>query len=263
MAGPGSRRIGREELREVLDVMESGSLFRYGSLDDPAFKHKVYTLEREFAARCGVRHALALSSGSGALIAALKAIGLQAGDEVIVPAYTFVATFSSVIHAGGVPVLAEIDESLNLDPAEIGRRLTPRTRAVMPVHMLGNPCDMAAIMAEAGKHSLRVVEDACQANGAAYRGRPVGTIGEIGAFARASRSAGASSWASPAAWPSTCAVSCARAHPTWTWWSARTPTAACPSTWSARWPARWCSIPSSIRTRPTKASTLRAPAAAG
>lgn len=182
MAGPGSRRIGREELREILDVMESGSLFRYGSLDDPAFKHKVYTLEREFAARCGVRHALALSSGSGALIAALKAIGLKDGDEVIVPAYTFVATYSSVIHAGGVPVLAEIDESLNLDPAEIGRRLTPRTQAVMPVHMLGNPCDMDAIMAAARKHGLRVVEDACQANGASYRGRPLGTIGEIGAF---------------------------------------------------------------------------------
>jgi dTDP-4-amino-4,6-dideoxygalactose transaminase len=182
MAGPGSRRIGQEELREVLDVMNSGSLFRYGSLDDPAFKHKVYTLEREFAARCGVRYALATSSGSGALIVALKAIGLQPGDEVIVPAYTFVATFSSVIHAGGVPVLAEIDESLNLDPADIERRITERTRAVMPVHMLGNPCDMDAIAAVARKHGLRVVEDACQANGASHRGRPLGTIGEIGAF---------------------------------------------------------------------------------
>ncbi len=182
MAGPGSQWIGEEEKRELLDVMSSGYLFRYGSLDDPRFKHKVYDFEREFAARSGVRYALATSSGTGALICALKAVGIEPGDEVIVPAYTFIASFSAVISAGGVPVLTEIDDSLNIDPGDIERRLTPRTKAVMPVHMLGNPCAMDEIADLCRKRGLRLVEDACQANGASYRGRKVGGIGEIGAF---------------------------------------------------------------------------------
>jgi dTDP-4-amino-4,6-dideoxygalactose transaminase len=182
MPGPGSQWIGREEIQEVMDVMESGYLFRYGNLDDPKYKHKVYSLEKEFAEWCGVRHALAVSSGSGALICALKAVGIEPGDEVIVPAYTFIASFSSIIQAGGVPVLAEIDDSLNIDPADIERRLTKKTKALMPVHMLGNACDMAALMGLAGKHGLPVVEDACQANGGSYKGRKLGTIGRVGAF---------------------------------------------------------------------------------
>jgi dTDP-4-amino-4,6-dideoxygalactose transaminase len=182
MAGPGSQWIGEEEKREVLDVLSSGYLFRYGSLDDPRFKHKVFSFEQELAARCGVRYALATSSGTAALICALKAVGLEPGDEVIVPAYKFIASFSAVISAGGVPVLAEIDDSLDIDPDDIARRLTPRTKAVMPVHMLGNPCAMDEITAACRKRGLRLVEDACQANGASYRGRPVGSIGEIGAF---------------------------------------------------------------------------------
>jgi dTDP-4-amino-4,6-dideoxygalactose transaminase len=182
MPGPGSQRIGREEIQEIMDVMESGYLFRYGSLDDPRFKHKVYTLEREFAEYCGVRHALATSSGSGSLICALKAVGIGPGDEVIVPAYTFIASYSSIIQAGGVPVLTEIDESLNIDPADLEHRLTRKTRAIMPVHMLGNACDMDAVMGLAKKHGLPVVEDACQANGGSYKGRKLGAIGEIGAF---------------------------------------------------------------------------------
>ncbi len=182
MAGPGSQWIGEEEKRELLDVMSSGYLFRYGSLDDPRFKHKVYDLEQEFASRSGVRHALATSSGTGALICALKAVGIEPGDEVIVPAYTFIASFSAVISAGGVPVLAEIDDSLNIDPDDIERRITPRTKAVMPVHMLGNPCAMDEIADICRKRGLRLVEDACQANGASYRGRKIGGLGEIGAF---------------------------------------------------------------------------------
>jgi dTDP-4-amino-4,6-dideoxygalactose transaminase len=182
MPGPGSQWIGREEIKEIMDVMESGYLFRYGSLDDPRFKHKVYTLEKEFAEYCGVRHALATSSGSGALMCALKALGIGPGDEVIVPAYTFIASFSSIIHVGGVPVLTEIDESLNIDPADIERRLTRKTKAIMPVHMLGNACDLDAVMNLAQRHGLPVVEDACQANGGSYKGRKLGTIGRIGAF---------------------------------------------------------------------------------
>jgi len=182
MAGPGSQWIGEEEIKEVLEVLESGRLFRYGDLDDPNFKHKVYTFEQEFAARCGVRFALATSSGSGGLAIALKAVGIGPGDEVIVPAYTFIASYSSIIQVGGIPVLAEIDDSLTLDPHDVKRRITKKTKAIMPVHMLGNPCAMDAIMALAKENGLRVVEDACQANGGSYRGRSLGAIAEVGVF---------------------------------------------------------------------------------
>ncbi len=182
MSGPGSRWIGREEYREVREVMESGYLFRYGNLDDPNYKHKVYSFEKEFAAHVGVRFALATSSGTGALFCALKALGIGAEDEVIVPAYTFVATYSAVIFAGGMPILAEIDDSLNLDPEDIEHRITERTKAVMPVHMLGNPADLEPIMKVAEKHGLAVVEDVCQANGGSYRGRKLGSFGKIGTF---------------------------------------------------------------------------------
>ena len=182
MAGPGSKWIGAEELKEVMEVMESGYLFRYGSLDDPNFKHKVHTFEEEFARYCGVRHALATSSGTAALLVSLKAMGIGPGDQVIVPAYTFVATYSAVISAGAVPVLTEIDESLNMDPEDIERRITRKTRAILPVHMLGNPCRMDAILEIAQRRGLPVIEDACQANGGSFQNRKLGAIGRMGAF---------------------------------------------------------------------------------
>ncbi len=182
MSGPGSYWIGEEERREVLDVLEGGRLSRYGDLSDPRFTHKVYTLEREFAAYLGVPYTLATSSGTSALICSMLAIGLKPGDEILVPAYTFVASYSAAIFLGVVPVLCEIDESLTLDPTDLERRMTPRTRAILPVHMLGNPCDMDAIMAIARAHQLLVIEDACQAAGASYKGCKVGSIGEMGAF---------------------------------------------------------------------------------
>jgi dTDP-4-amino-4,6-dideoxygalactose transaminase len=182
MPGPGHEWIGREERNEVLDVLEGGYLFRYGREDDPAFRRKVYTFERELAAVCGVKHAVATTSGSASLIAALLAVGVAPGDEVVVPAYTFVATYSSIIFCGAVPVLAEIDESLTLDPGDVAKRLTARTKVLMPVHMLGNACDMAALLVLAEKHGLTVIEDACQAGGGSYRGRRLGTLGRIGAF---------------------------------------------------------------------------------
>ena len=116
------------------------------------------------------------------LLSGLIALGLKPGDEVIVPAYTFVASYSAIIFAGLVPVLAEIDESLTLDPEDIEHRITPRTKAIMPVHMLGNPCNMDAIMAIAEKHGLLVLEDACQGGGGSYKGRKLGSIGQMGAF---------------------------------------------------------------------------------
>ena len=182
MAGPGAYWFGKEEMDAVIEVMKSGYLFRYGSENDPKFLHKVSTLEKEFARYCGAKFALATSSGTSSLLASVLALGLKPGDEIIVPAYTFVASYSSVIFAGIVPVLAEIDESLTLDPDDIERRITSRTKAIMPVHMLGNPCNMDKIMAIAKKHNLLVLEDACQAAGASYKGEKAGSIGNISAF---------------------------------------------------------------------------------
>jgi dTDP-4-amino-4,6-dideoxygalactose transaminase len=180
--GPGAFLIGEEEKKEVLDVLESGYLFRYGSEDDPEFKHKVATLEKEFARYTGSGHCVALTSGTAALLTCLSALGIGPGDEVIVPGYTFIASISSIIYSKAIPVLAEIDESLTIDPEDIERKITEKTKAIMPVHMLGNPSDMDKVIKIAKKHSLYVIEDACQAAGASYKGKKVGTIGDIGAF---------------------------------------------------------------------------------
>src|ERR1035437_5714833 len=182
MAGPGAYWYGKEEIDAVMEVIQSGYLFRYGSETDPKFLHKVSNLEKEFAKYCGAKYALATSSGTSSLVASVLALGLQPGDEVIVPAYTFVASYSSLIFPGIVPVLAEIDDSLTLDPKDIEHRITPRTKAIMPVHMLGNVSKMDEIMAIAKKHNLFVIEDACQCAGASYKGKKAGTIGNIGAF---------------------------------------------------------------------------------
>jgi dTDP-4-amino-4,6-dideoxygalactose transaminase len=182
MPGPGAYWYGKEELEAAVEVMKDGYLFRYGSENDPKFLKKVYTLEKELATYSKAGYALATSSGTSALLCSAFALGLKPGDEIIVPAYTFVASYSSVIFLGLVPVLAEIDESLSLDPDDIERRITKNTKAIMPVHMLGNSCNMDRIMAIAKKHDLLVLEDCCQAAGASYKGRKVGTIGNIGAF---------------------------------------------------------------------------------
>jgi dTDP-4-amino-4,6-dideoxygalactose transaminase len=182
MPGPGFEWIGEEEEKEVLEVLRGRWLFRYGDDKDPAFKRKVKTLEDMIEQSFGTKHALAVSSGTAALITVLAALGIGPGDEVIVPGYTFIASISSVILARAVPVLAEIDESLTLDPHDIEHRITPRTRAIIAVHMLGNPCDLQRLQAIAAKHHLILIEDAAQAFGASYRGRRLGTIGQIGMF---------------------------------------------------------------------------------
>jgi len=182
MPGPGSYLVGEEERRHVAEVMETGYLSRYGSESDPRFKRKVVTLERLFAERSAVRHALAVNGGTGALMASLVALGVGPGVEVLVPGYTFVASISAVLAVGGVPVLTEIDESLTMDPRDLEGKITPRTKVIMPVHMLGNPSDMDAIAKIARKHKLLVLEDCCQALGATYKGKAIGTIGDIGAF---------------------------------------------------------------------------------
>lgn len=182
MPGPGADCFGDEERKEVMDVLSSGHLSRYGDLADHSFKHKVYSFEQEFAEQLGAKHALATNSGTASLYIALLALGLGAGDEVLVPGYTYVASISSIIYTQATPVLVEIDESLNIDPIDIEKKITNKTKAIMVVHMLGNPCDMDAIMEIARRHKLYVIEDTCQAIGASYRGKSLGTFGNVGVF---------------------------------------------------------------------------------
>jgi len=182
MPGPGMELIGEEEKRELLEVLEAGYLFRYGSPDNPAFKAKVYHLEQEVARLVGVRHAVAVNSGTTALLVALAGLGVGPGDEVIVPGYTFIASMSSVIYARAIPILAEVDRTFNLDPADVRRKITPRTKAIMAVHMLGNPARLDELKAIADEHNLLLIEDCAQAFGASYKGRRVGSIGHAGTY---------------------------------------------------------------------------------
>jgi dTDP-4-amino-4,6-dideoxygalactose transaminase len=182
MPGPGMELIGNEEIEQVLEVLRGRHLSRYGRDNDPDFKAKVYTLEQEVARRCGAAYSIALNSGTSALLVALSGLGIGPGDEVIVPGYTFIASMSAVIYARAIPVLAEIDSTFNLDPADVEKRITPRTKAILVVHMLGNPARMDELKALADRHNLFLIEDCAQAFGATYNGRSVGTIGQVGAF---------------------------------------------------------------------------------
>ena len=182
MPGPGYYMIGEEEEKEVLEVIRSKYLFRYGSEDDPSFKHKVIDLEEAVKSKFGAKNALAVSSGTAALVVALAAAKIGPGDEVIVPGYTFIASMSAVIFAGAVPVLAEVDESLTLDPVDVERKITSKTKAILAVHMLGNPCDLDALGKIAADNNLMLIEDTAQAFGGKYKGKYLGTIGEIGTY---------------------------------------------------------------------------------
>jgi len=170
--------IGQEEVDAVSSVIRSGQLFRYRGGEGG----QADICERKMAALFGCEHALVVTSGTGALICGLVGLGIGPGDEVIVPAYTWLASAGAVLSVGAIPVLAEVDETLTLDPADFERRIGPRTKAVIPVHMGGRPCDMDAIRAVAGRHGLRVLEDACQAIGGHHRKRRLGAIGDAGAF---------------------------------------------------------------------------------
>jgi dTDP-4-amino-4,6-dideoxygalactose transaminase len=182
MPGPGYYWIGKEEEEELLSLIRARYLFRYGDPQDPAFKHRVKTLEEEVARKFGVKYALAVSSGTAALNTALSAAGIGPGDEVIVPGYTFIASMSSVITCNAVPILAEVDSSLTLDPDDVEARITPYTRAIMPVHMIGNPSDLDRLGKIARKHKLLLIEDTAQAFGGTYHGKRLGTIGQIGTY---------------------------------------------------------------------------------
>lgn len=177
---PGGMRIDQEEEQAVLEVLRSKRLFRYYGPHPGA--SKVEELEESYSRFMGIRYAQAVTSGTAALLCGLAGLGIGPGDEVIVPAYTWIASASSVVAMGAVPIMAEVDDSLNLDPTDIENKITPYTKAILPVHMRGAPCDMDAVMALARKHNLQVLEDVAQANGGSFRGKRLGTFGDVGAF---------------------------------------------------------------------------------
>ncbi len=169
-------RIGTQEAQAVAQVIRSGKLFRYHA------GGQCEKFEQRYAEYVGVKHAGLTSSGTTALTAALAGLDIGPGDEVIVPAYTYMATAIAVLAVGAIPVVIDVDESLTLSPSALDEAIGPRTRAVIPVHMIGLPCDMRAIMRIARRRKLKVVEDACQAVGGGYEGKMLGGIGHAGAF---------------------------------------------------------------------------------
>jgi len=178
----GFEVFGKEEMKEVMDVMETGILMRYGFDAERKGVFKVRQFEEEFAAACGAGYALGVTSGSAALKVALTALDVGPGDEVIVPAFTFIATYEAVLEVGAIPIMADIDASLNLDPDDIINKMTPYTKAVIPVHMCGAPANIDRIVEVARKSNLLVLEDTAQAVGASLRGKKLGTFGDMGIF---------------------------------------------------------------------------------
>ena len=179
---PGFEVMGEEEQREVLDVLSRKVLFRYEFHGVRQGVYKVEEFEKAFAEICGAGYALAVSSGTAALKVGLTALGIGPGDEVITTGFTFVATWEAILETGAVPVFAEIDETLCLDPSDIPNKITPRTRAILPVHMCGGHARVDKILEVAFQHGLPVLEDTAQACGGRFRGKALGSFGKCGAF---------------------------------------------------------------------------------
>ena len=174
--------VTEADKRAVARVLDEGPLWAL-STDDGLFAPEMNALEREFADFLGARYSLACNGGTAAIHMALAAVGVQPGDEVITSAFSFLATPAAILHCGAIPIFADIDpRTFNIDPDDVERRITPRTRALVPVHMHGVPVDIERITAIAGRHGLMVIEDACQSPGARYRGRRTGTFGDVAAF---------------------------------------------------------------------------------
>ncbi len=199
LLGPYTSKIHSEELLELLDLWEFGPgvkekigalieadadqlkgphLFRYYNLRPS----KVAAAEKAFAEFLGVKHVLAVNSCTSALIAAVRALGIGMGDEVIVPAYTFFASAAVVGASNAIPVIADVDDTLTLDPKDVKQKITPRTRAIIVVHMRGKPAQMDELIALAARKKLALIEDVAQAAGGSYKGRMLGTIGTLGCF---------------------------------------------------------------------------------
>lgn len=180
---PGFELIDDRERQAVNEVFDRGGVFFRHGFDAMRGKvFKVVEFEAAFAKALGARHAQSVTSGTAALKVGLKALGIRPGDEVITQAHTFVATVEAIQECGATPILTEIDWSLNMDPADLEKRITPRTRAIIPVHMLGVPARMDAIMTIADARGIPVLEDTAQALGGSYHGRQLGTIGRVGTF---------------------------------------------------------------------------------
>ncbi|MEA3494001.1 MAG: DegT/DnrJ/EryC1/StrS family aminotransferase [Candidatus Margulisiibacteriota bacterium] len=180
---PGFELIGEEEKKSVMDIFDKGGvLYRYGLNAKRQDIFRVDDFEKKIAEKVGAKHALFVCNGTAALKVALVALGVKAGDEVITQSFTFIATVEAILELGAIPVITEIDASLNMDPADLEKKITNKTKVIIPVHMGGVPAKMDEIMAIAKKHDLKVLEDSCQALGATYKGKPLGTIGDIGAY---------------------------------------------------------------------------------
>jgi 8-amino-3,8-dideoxy-alpha-D-manno-octulosonate transaminase len=176
---PGVNWLDEAERRAVLDVVEKGSLFRYYGPDEP---NHVQQLEAYARTYYGVKYALGVNSGTGALLTAMSALSIGPGCEVIVPAYMWVATINAIVRHNAIPVLCEVDDSFTMNPADLEKKITPRTRLIVPVHMSGAPSDMERIMEIANRCSIAVLEDCAQSNGGSFGGQKLGTLGAIGIY---------------------------------------------------------------------------------
>ena len=179
---PGFEFWGDEERKEVNDVLETGILMRYGFDGPRKGIWKAIELEKEVCKTFGSKYAQLTSSGTAALTTAMVALNIGAGDEVIMPTFTFVASFEAILSVGAIPVLVDVDDTLTLDPEAVKAAITPRTKCVMPVHMCGSMADLDALKAICDEHDLILLEDACQAIGGTYKGKKLGTIGHAGTF---------------------------------------------------------------------------------
>src|SRR5436190_19554035 len=179
---PGFEFWSDAERKEVNDVLETGILMRYGFDGPRKAIWKAKELEAAICETFGSKHAQLVSSGTAALTTAMAALGIGAGDEIIMPSFTFVASFEAVLSVGAIPVLVDIDETLTINPDAVRAAITPKTKCVMPVHMCGSMADMNALIAICKEHRLILLEDACQSIGASYKGKSLGTIGDAGTF---------------------------------------------------------------------------------
>jgi 8-amino-3,8-dideoxy-alpha-D-manno-octulosonate transaminase len=179
---PGFELWGAEERKEVNDVLETGILMRYGFDGPRKGVWKARELEQEICKTFGAKYAQLTSSGTSALTTAMTALGIGYGDEVIMPVFTFVASFEAVMSVGAIPVLVDVNETLTLNPEAVKEAITPNTKCIMPVHMCGSMADMDALKNICEQHDLILLEDACQSIGASYKGKMLGTIGNAGTF---------------------------------------------------------------------------------
>lgn len=179
---PGFEIFGEEEKREIQDVLDTGVLFRYEFGAQRQGIHKVLEFERQFASYCGTNYAQAVTSGTAALKVALAALGVGPGDEVITQGFTFVATWEAILDIGAIPVFTEVDATLNMDPVDLEKKISDKTRCIIPVHMLGAQARIREIVAIAKKHGIPVLEDTAQAAGGRIDGQHLGTFGDCGTF---------------------------------------------------------------------------------